>query len=304
MRRSEDRGRNVTGGQQGTPGRSGGPGTGAAQGPERSLDTRDLKMGHRLGHSMAPKSHPGFLGKPTMRVGWPRRDRPGTWLQACPSFRGCAAPVVMPTFRRRFRGHTRSRGRTIRSMIEDTRATKVRIKQIDIKNYRLFKDVTLSGLPRLVVVIGANGTGKSTLFDVFSFLQDALNHGVEFAVSWRGGFRNLVSRGQNGPIEIEIKFGERTGRQATYMLSVGLDESEGTVVDREVLRCRRGEYDRPWHFATSVAAPARPSRTRRSGTAQVFSRSGKSTRSQAPMSLRSPPLASSRSFEWSPSFDA
>ena len=146
------------------------------------------------------------------------------------------------------RGHTRWRGITIRSMVEDTRATKVRIKQIDIKNYRLFKDVTLSGLSRLVVVIGANGTGKSTLFDVFSFLQEALNHGVEFAVSWRGGFRNLVSRGQNGPIEIEIKFGERTGRQATYMLSVGLDESEGTIVDREVLRCRRGEYDRPWHF--------------------------------------------------------
>ena len=124
----------------------------------------------------------------------------------------------------------------------------MRIEQIDIKNYRLFKNVTLSDLPQLVVVVGANGTGKSTLFDVFSFLKDALTQNVASAVAKRGGFRTLVSRGHNGPIEIAIKFRESGGRLATYMLSVGLDESRKTVVDREVLRYRRGQYGKPWHF--------------------------------------------------------
>ncbi len=124
----------------------------------------------------------------------------------------------------------------------------MRIEQIDIKNYRLFKDVTLSGLPQLVVVVGANGTGKSTLFDVFSFLKDALTQNVASAVAKRGGFRTLVSRGRTGPIEIAIKFRESRGRLATYMLSVGLDESKRTVVDREVLRYRRGQHGKPWHF--------------------------------------------------------
>ena len=61
----------------------------------------------------------------------------------------------------------------------------MRIEQIDIKNYRLFKDVTLSGLSQLVVVVGASGTGKSTLFDVFSFLKDALTENVASTVRRR-----------------------------------------------------------------------------------------------------------------------
>lgn len=124
----------------------------------------------------------------------------------------------------------------------------MRIEQIDIKNYRLFRDVTLFDLPQLVVVVGANGAGKSTLFDVFSFLKDALTQNVASAVAKRGGFQTLVSRGHTGPIEIAIKFRESQGRLATYMLSVGLDESNRTVVDREVLRYRRGQHGKPWHF--------------------------------------------------------
>lgn len=124
----------------------------------------------------------------------------------------------------------------------------MQIEQINIKNYRLFKDVTLSGMQPMVVVIGANGTGKSTLFDVFSFVQDAVTYSVAFAVTRRGGFRALVSRGQDGPIKITIKFRGRDGRTATYMLSVGLDESQRTVVDREVLRYRSSHYGKPWHF--------------------------------------------------------
>ncbi len=123
------------------------------------------------------------------------------------------------------------------------------IEQIDIKNYRLFKRVTLSDLRPLVVVVGANGAGKSTLFDVFSFLKDALTQNVASAVAKRGGFRSLVSRGHNGPIEITIKFRESGGRLATYMLRVGLDgATTRPVVERELLRYRRGQYGKPWHF--------------------------------------------------------
>lgn len=57
-----------------------------------------------------------------------------------------------------------------------------------------------------------------------------------------------MSRGHTGPIEIAIKFRESQGRLATYVLSVGLDDSNRTVVDREVLRYRRGQHGKPWHF--------------------------------------------------------
>ena len=122
------------------------------------------------------------------------------------------------------------------------------IESIEIKNYRCFRDVVLADLPRMTVIVGANGSGKSTLFDVFTFLKDALSQNVATAVARRGGYRELVSRGQEGPIRIAVKFRESGGRLATYRLEVSARNGGRVVVDREVLSYRRGQYGHPWHF--------------------------------------------------------
>jgi predicted ATPase len=123
----------------------------------------------------------------------------------------------------------------------------VQIESIEIKNYRLFRHAVLGDLPRMSVVVGANGSGKSTLFDVFSFLKEALTQNVASAVARRGGYRELVSRGESGPIEILVKFRESGGRLATYQLEVAEDGGR-PVVHREVLKFRRGQSGQPWHF--------------------------------------------------------
>jgi predicted ATPase len=123
----------------------------------------------------------------------------------------------------------------------------MQIEALEIKNYRLFKDVKLSNLARLTVVVGANGSGKSTLFDVFSFLKEALSQNVATAVTRRGGFNELVSRGEKGPIAITVKFRESGGRLATYDLQIGFHGGRA-LVDREILKFRRGQYGQPWHF--------------------------------------------------------
>jgi predicted ATPase len=92
-----------------------------------------------------------------------------------------------------------------------------KIEGIRVKNFRALKDVTLGQLwnqrqskplTPMTVVIGKNGVGKSTLFDVFGFLADALKVGVEEACDsrGRGGFEKIRSQGQAGPIEFEIYF--------------------------------------------------------------------------------------------------
>ncbi len=123
----------------------------------------------------------------------------------------------------------------------------MQIESLQIRNYRLLRSVALSDLPRLAVVVGANGSGKSTLFDVFSFLKEALTQNVAQAVARRGGFRELVSRGETGPIGIELKFRESGGRLATYSLDIA-EEGGRVVVHREVLKFRRGQKGQPWHF--------------------------------------------------------
>ena len=123
----------------------------------------------------------------------------------------------------------------------------MQIEGIEIKNYRLFRNLSLSNLPRMTVVVGANGSGKTMLFDVFTFLKDALTENVSAAVARRGGFRELLSRDATGPIEITLKFRESGGRLVTYQLVIGSDKGR-VVVEREVLRYRRGQRGQPWRF--------------------------------------------------------
>ena len=127
------------------------------------------------------------------------------------------------------------------------------IHYLEICNYKVFRRVEFFDLPPLSVVIGPNGTGKSTLFDVFTFLKDALAGDVHSAAAKRGGFRELVSRGENGSISIIIGYSGADGRHLFYGL--GMEEREGRVVvdeefmsadlnaprDERLLGFRRGE---------------------------------------------------------------
>jgi len=124
----------------------------------------------------------------------------------------------------------------------------MQIETLEIKNYRMFRDAKLSNLPRLAVVVGPNGSGKTTLFDVFSFLKESLTENVAQAVARRGGFSELVSRGEKGPIGITVQFRESGGRLATYHLEIAGDDDGRPVVHRETLRYKRGSYGQPWKF--------------------------------------------------------
>ena len=128
----------------------------------------------------------------------------------------------------------------------------MQIESIEIKNYRLFRDTRLQNIPRLCVLVGANGTGKSTLFDVFSFLKDALSMTVAKAVAKRGGYKELASRGfAHEPIELTLQFRlDITGieRLVTYVLKIEPSAQGRVVVSREILRYKRGANGKPFHF--------------------------------------------------------
>jgi predicted ATPase len=130
----------------------------------------------------------------------------------------------------------------------------MQIESLRLKNFRSFKDVTLRDIPRFCVLVGANGTGKSTLFSVFAFLRDAMTTNLTAALGKLGGSRGLDevrSRGTTGPIEIEIKLRTTLSTTKSQLITYELhiDELNGRpAVTREILKYRRGSRGQPWHF--------------------------------------------------------
>lgn len=100
----------------------------------------------------------------------------------------------------------------------------MRVKKLAVTNYRVLQDVTFRDLTPLTVLCGANGSGKSTVFDVFAFLNQAFTQGLRPAWDSRNRIGAIRSRGRSGPVSFEISYaapGVSGGdRLVTYTLSV------------------------------------------------------------------------------------
>lgn len=124
------------------------------------------------------------------------------------------------------------------------------LEGIQIENYRALRNVTFGkltsnagqALPRMMAVIGANGTGKSSLLDALGFIGDCLKDGVEAACDQtrRGGFERLRTKGVNEPIKIRVRFRQNEqSRPIVYTLAVDADRNGRPEVVLESLKQAR-----------------------------------------------------------------
>ena len=142
--------------------------------------------------------------------------------------------------------------------------SKAKIEGFRVKNFgalrevaigRLWNQQQVEPLTPMTVVIGKNGVGKSTLFDAFGFLADALKFGVEEACDsrGRGGIERIRTQGQTGPIEFEVYYKEDgNSRPITYEVSVDADASGCPYIVKERLRQRRRGQRHGWPFSFLV----------------------------------------------------
>ena len=126
----------------------------------------------------------------------------------------------------------------------------MKIESIRLGNFKGFKALEINNIPQLAVFVGVNGSGKTTLFDVFAFLKDALKNNIRQALQKRGGFREVMTKGETGLIKIEIQFRLEIAtvlRLVTYRIEIG-EEKGRPYIFREILRYKRGRYGSPYHF--------------------------------------------------------
>lgn len=139
-----------------------------------------------------------------------------------------------------------------------------KIEGFKVKNFKALKEITLGRLwnqqkaeplTPMTAVIGKNGVGKSTLFDAFGFIADALKYGVEEACDTRGrgGFERIRTQGREGAIEFEVYYKEDgNARPITYEIAIDIDDSGRPFVLKERLRQRRKGQKHGWPFSFLV----------------------------------------------------
>ncbi len=123
-----------------------------------------------------------------------------------------------------------------------------RIEALSVRNYRALRDLQLKPLAPLTVFLGPNGSGKSTIFDVFAFLSECFSVGLRKAWDKRGRFKELRTRGCDGPIEFELKYREQPSTPViTYHLAID-EGTRGPYVAAEWLQWKRKPRGRPFRF--------------------------------------------------------
>lgn len=129
-----------------------------------------------------------------------------------------------------------------------------RIERVRVENFRSLQKVGFESLTSLTVLLGANGSGKSTFFDVFAFLSDCFSEGLRRAIDKRGKFSDLRSRDSTGPIKFEVGYREGiaadgSGKPKLITYALMIDEIAGRpVVVSEWMRWKRQSYGAPFHF--------------------------------------------------------
>ena len=89
-----------------------------------------------------------------------------------------------------------------------------RLTQLTVQGYKSIKNQTLD-LGRLNVLIGGNGVGKSNLIDVFKFLRNLYDGGLETSVALAGGANALLHFGRkvSSQLRIQAVFAEEGSEQ-------------------------------------------------------------------------------------------
>ncbi len=118
------------------------------------------------------------------------------------------------------------------------------LERLRVKNFRSLVDVDLS-FDRLIVLVGANGSGKSTVIDVVRFVRDALTRSLDDAILDRSGIASIRRWSPGGAPDVTIQLWLRGANwDAEYSFVIGSEQRGAWRVKAENLRITQTPSDR------------------------------------------------------------
>ena len=110
----------------------------------------------------------------------------------------------------------------------------MKITSLRLKNWKSYQDVSISQIPDLCVLVGANDSGKTGFFDALKFLKECLTLDLVTTLKKSGGFSEVLRRDAEAEsVEIDIGFRLSVWQvetQFNYLLRLGLENGIAHVL--------------------------------------------------------------------------
>jgi len=124
-----------------------------------------------------------------------------------------------------------------------------KINRIRITGFRRLQELDLPVRP-FMVLIGANGVGKTSLLDVFSLLSASASGNLNGTLSQFGGIANILTRGKSEELSFLVDMDVPGFKPLEYELHLS-PKGAGYSISREILSQPRDGYPQPFKHIDS-----------------------------------------------------
>ncbi len=125
-----------------------------------------------------------------------------------------------------------------------------KFEHISIKGFRRLQDIELE-MRDLVVMIGANGAGKTSFLDVLSILAASASGNLQNTLQLKGGLNEILTRGKSQELELKISMKIPDAKPMKYSLALSPKGLSYEVKDETLTQQRKRNQREPFKYIES-----------------------------------------------------